>query len=663
MERGVEISRSSVRPPSPTGGADRWPTRLLRTLRRVSAGPLGDDRGPRRRRGRRWSSVAAVGVALIMVVTACTANNGGGTGNGPTAPPGVSKEYLNYAPCCSWNSTWSYNPYNVNGLAIQNDFIVQRLAIQKFPSLTEYIPQLADTWSVDGDKMTVHLRAGVKWQDGTPVTSKDLYDTALLDGTRGDGFWNDITAVSAPTEDTVVFTLRPGQPADLAYNDILANIFVYPSSVYGSFVTPELEKDVPAYFTAFQKDPAKAAKMDAFGRMGKVFKKLAALKVDKLIGNGPFQLDNITTAQAKLSKWDGFYAADKIKVAGINYANGSNQTIYPQLFAGRADFSNVYLPPPILKRWGQTDGSQLALPQAFGFVLSFNNHQYPLNLTPVRQALAYVIPRQQMSEAAYGTDKGAGGTWKEVNTGISPALESLYLTPDQVGSLNKYPVDPQKATSLLQTAGFTKSGSQWVMPDGKPFTMTLTVNSDTSDIVTAFNSAAKALTDFGIKASVNATTGAQQDADQRNGDFTAGMNFVGGNNPLGMYQAVMGSGNNFSSQGNYAGKRGIGVGPTVDVPGLGKVDAVKTLDQQARNVAPDQKMKDLTWDWAQYVNRDVPYIWYATKQYQFSYSTKRFDNWPPKDDKGSSELWDIIGSNLNGGMVLAMEQGYIVGKS
>jgi len=619
------------------------------------------------RAGRRPLALAVASV--VVMAAACTANTGGGTGNaGGTGDTGggatggnqpASSKFLSYAPCCSWNATWSFNPYNVNGLTMQNDFISMRLAIQKFPSLTDYEPQLAESWTTKGDELTVKLRPGVKWQDGTPVTSKDLYATAILNGTRGDAFWNDITDVTAPTEDTVVFTLRKGQPLALAENDILANIVTYPASIYGKYATEDLKKDLIAYYEDFRADPDKAAKTDESKRISAAFKQVASLKVPKLIGNGPFQLQNITTSQAKLVKWDGFYAADKIAVAGINYSNGSNQTIYPQLLSGRAQFSNVYLPPPLLQRWGKTKDADVATPLAFGFVMSFNSHAYPFDKKEVRQALAYLIPRQQMTEAAYGTDKQAGGTWKEVNTGISPTLEGLYLTPDQIGKLNKYPVDEAKATALLESVDFRKQGDQWLMPNGKPFTVAFTANADTSDIVTAFTSAAKALSAFGIKSSVKATTGAQQDADQHNGDFQIGMNFVGGNNPLGMYSTMMGTANNYSDQGNYAGKRGLGFGPKVDVPGLGNVNVPATIDDQLAATEPGPKMKELTWNWAQLVNDEVPYIWYATKLYQFSYLSKDFDNWPPKDDQGSSPLWDIMGANLSGGMVLAMEQGYI----
>lgn len=620
-------------------------------------------------RARRRRPVAAFAAAVAVALTAaCSAGTAGNTtSTDPTASGGgsgapVSSKYLNYSPCCSWNTTWSFNPYNVNGLGIQTDFVVLRLAIQKAPSMTEFVPQLAEKWEEQDGKLVVHLNKAAKWQDDKPVTSKDVITTAYLNATRGDGFWNDITEVKAVDDHTVEFILKKGQSMELAKADILPNITVYPSQVYGELYTPELKKDVETYYAAFHKDPVKAGSMEEFKRIGAVFQKLAALKVDKLIGNGPFKLDNITTKEAKLTKWDGFFGADKVKVPGIRYLNGSNQTIYPQLFSNGADFTNVYLPPPILKRWQGTKGSNLALPQAFGFVMGFNSSKYPLSIKEVRQALAYVIPRQKMAEAAYGAVDGAGGVYKEVPTGISPSMEKLYLTEEQLGKLNKYEPDSNKAAELLKKAGFTQKDGQWYDPKGKQFTLTLTVNADTSDIVTSFNAAATALTAFGIKSEVHATSGAQQDADQHNGDFEVGMYFIGGNNPLQQLHGMLGPGQNFTKQGNYAGKRGIGFGPEIEVPGQGKVDVATTINQQLRVTPPDDTMKARTWEWVQVVNEQVPYIWYATKVYQFSFSTQNYDNWPKIEENGTSELWDIIGSNMNGGISLAIQEGYIVPK-
>jgi len=621
---------------------------------RSSGSTARGEAAGRIRKHPRAAVATAVAAAAAMALAGCTAGAASTGNSASNAAP------LVYSPCCSWpNATASANPWNANQYAgAFSDFVYLRLAIQKYPSITDYAPQLAASWEASGQNLTVHLQPKAKWENGSPVTSKDVYDTVMLDGLNGSALWNDITGVQTTDDKTLVFTLRQNEPVALAENDILANTVIYPASVYGSFVTPQLEKDVPAYYAEYNTNPTKATAMPEYTRNNAVFKQLAALTPSSTMGDGPFKLSGVTGSQAKLVKSNTFWAADKIKVPSITFDNGSNQEIYPQLFSNNADYSNVYLAPPLLKRWQATKGSNLALPQAFGFVLAFNNAQYPLNLTPVRQALAYLIPRQAMSDAAYGSGKGAGGVAQDYLTGLSPQQNKTYLTSSQLAQLNKYDPDTAKATQLLTGAGFTQKGGQWYTPQGKQFTLTFEANSDTSDIVTSFTSATKALTAFGIKSDVNATSGAQLSADEMNGNFQVASYFVNGATPLLTLSSMLHD-QNFQTSGNYAGKKGMGFGPTQNVPGLGNVPVATTIFSQSRTVGPGAEMNSLTWDWAQTVNQQVPYIWYATKVYQLSFSESHYTNWPSIGSNGSSPYWDMIGNNQNAGIAYAMESGYI----
>lgn len=469
-----------------------------------------NDRSRRRHGRRRGLATVAVLSVITLAIAGCTA--GGTKGGETTAPP------LRYTVCCAPGPAVPYNPWNANNTTI-SDFVYLRLAVQKYPSITEYAPQLASSWKVSGQTLMVNLQKQAKWQDGTKVTSKDLYDTVLLNGLNGAAVWNDIMGVKIVDDHSVAFSLRKGEPVALAEDDILANTIVYPSSVYGKFVTPQLEKDVPAYYAVYNADPTRAATMPEYTRDSAVFKRLAALNPSKMMGDGPFKLAGTNGPQSKLVKWDGFWLADKIKVPGITLTHASNQEIYPQLLSNNADYSNATMPPNVLKRWKKTSGANLATPQANGFVLGFNNAMYPLNLTAVRQAIAYALPRKQMTTAAYGTGTGAGGMWQETMTGLSPQQNDTFLTKAQLSRLNPYELDTVKASKLLTGAGFMMKDGQWYTPKGKQFTLSFEVQSDTSDIVTSFTSAAKALTAFGIKSDVNTTSGSQMTADEQNGNF------------------------------------------------------------------------------------------------------------------------------------------------
>jgi peptide/nickel transport system substrate-binding protein len=79
--------------------------------------------------------------------------------------------------------------------------------------------------------------------------------------------------------------------------------------------------------------------------------------------------------------------------------------------------------------------------------------------------------------------------------------------------------DPQAATELLQAAGFTKRGNDWVTPDGKPFTVRIVVEGDLRPVMTRAGSMiAQQWRQFGIDAKTDVAQGTL--VDRRNGgDF------------------------------------------------------------------------------------------------------------------------------------------------
>jgi peptide/nickel transport system substrate-binding protein len=369
--------------------------------------------------------LAAAGAAVALLAAACSGGSGGG---GSTTG---SASYLRWAPCCSWGTTWSLNAYNPLALTIGEGLVQLPLAVENDPSLTSFTPQLATSWTTSGNQLTIHLRPGVKWQDGKPVTSTDVYDTIVLDGTNATAGWLYIAGVSKPNSSEVVITTRPRTNVSLL-EDQLFTVSILPAATYGQFVTPGLEADDVAYYAQDFKNPAAAGKMSQYAAMQADFKKLSAYTVPKMIGDGPFTLKAVNTAEALLVKWPGFYDAASVHVPGIDYLNDQNQGIYPLLFSDGADFSNVYMSPSILKRWQSTSGSNTAIPQGFTFNLVFNSHVYPLNMTAVRQAIAYVIPRANMVASAYGGSsiKDRGGVLNTAAHLPQPAVS--VPEPDQL---------------------------------------------------------------------------------------------------------------------------------------------------------------------------------------------------------------------------------------
>lgn len=552
-----------------------------------------------------------------------------------------------------WGSTWSYNPFSADFLEVALGFVDLPLAVQVPPKATTFVPELASSWTREGNDLVVHVRPGLKWQNGQPVTSTDVYDTALLDGTEGSVWPDTLAKVSAPSRGEVVFAIRKGVPLPLAEVDILG-MTVYPASVYGKFITPSLRADEEAYYAEDATDPTAAGKMTQYKAMSEVVTNVSKLAPKTMIGDGPFRLESVTTLEAKMVSWKGFYDAAKIHLGGIDFYNGtSNQMLYPLLYSGRLDFTNPYMPESIVEHWLRLPDAHVALsaPQE-EYGLAINDHRYPLNITKVRQALAYLVPRSQMIALTYGTKDGDAVPAARPD-GLDPVDQRLYLTASQIRSLKTYAPNSSRASALLRSAGFHKRGKRWFMPNGKPFTLVFLAASSESDIVTSFKVAATDLSRFGISSTVSEVPEATQYSDLIQGNFELTRVHPYSLDPLLEFDQVLGSGDNFISIGSAAGDRGLGFGPHETVPGLGRVDVPATIDAESSSVVPGRKMRTLVWDWARLVNRQVPFIEYGSKVWQMAYSTARFTGWPSK----TSTLWDTIGDNYGGGWLLLLESG------
>lgn len=599
---------------------------------------------------RRLTWMCAAGAAGAVLASGVVGTAMAVPASAATAPP------LSAAFPSAWNSTWSYNAYSTDFPTGLDYFVYAALAVQKAPSITVFVPQLASSWAVHGNNVSIYLHKGAKWQNGQPVTATDVYDTFLLDGAAGFSAWDGVANVTVVSPSEITFTLAPGTLPNLFESTLFNSVIPYPASEYGQFVTPSLKQEDIAYFEELLKNPNAAATSAAANALHTVFTKLASYSPTSIVGNGPYSFNGINTLNMQLTKWDGFYGANAVHVPAVTFYNATtNSEIYSWLFSGHAMFSDVYLTPAILKRLASTPGSHVAAPTAGEQQMVFNDHVYPLNNPKVRQALAYITPRQKMIVAAYGTSHAAGGTVSSPPDGLMASIQGLYLSPAQVASLNNYSYSPAKATALLESAGFHKSGGSWVMPDGKPFKLTMTVVAAYSDIVTAFDVASSAWSAFGIPTTENGVPKATWAADLHSGNFEVANNYMANYDPLGGFNADLGTPLNFSSSGSFKGERGIGFGPSASVPGIGAINVPPALGKEAALIGPGPEMRKLTWDWAQFVDKNLPYLVFGNKVFQFSYSSSTYTDWPASN----SWLWPVMSNSKHAGLALAIEDGYI----
>ncbi|GAA3212000.1 ABC transporter substrate-binding protein [Dactylosporangium siamense] len=139
--------------------------------------------------------------ALVLAVTACSATPQAQDSNGGTIVVATAGEPDTLNPVLN---------YGVDGASLIFDGLVARDGRNELtPALAAALPDV----SADGRTVTVKLRDGVVFHDGTPFTSADVVFTyrAVLDPKVDSTLRSDLDmldAVEAPDASTVVFRLR-----------------------------------------------------------------------------------------------------------------------------------------------------------------------------------------------------------------------------------------------------------------------------------------------------------------------------------------------------------------------------------------------------------------------------------------------------------------------
>lgn len=595
------------------------------------------------------SGVAAVAMVLISCASAARAaprvKSGHATLTSASAAP------LSFTIQGGWGSTWSLNPFSPNYFSSVNSYALLQLAVAQPPKYAgAYTPQLATSWTTSASKVTVQLRTDARWQDGKPFTSADVITTLLLQGTNGNSIWGSLTGVKADGPHTVVLDLRSGASARAVLDSLLA-INPLPASQYDQFVPHNLGPDLISYWATYNKSGSSAASSSAAGKaVTAAFTKVSKYNPQTLIGDGPFRLERVTTSAAIFKRWPGFWAAKNIHVQTYEVmATGSGAITYGDLISHRVNLSQSGETWLLLKKWRSGKGNGWAvMPNYAVFALYFNAQHYPLNLVGVRRAIAYVINRPKVESLAgyshiYIPDR--------IPDGLTNSTTDAYFSASQRKQLNTYPTDPAKAAKILTSLGFHKRQGEWYTPKGQQFTLTFDGPSGWQDSMAQCLVMGRMLTAFGIKTTVTAIEQPAYWADQKEGHFELDWGWgQQGLNPLAGFANALVS-ENFVQ----ASEPGMGFGPIGNVPSLGKVNVVSTLKTQSTNVGPGTTMNQLSWDWARFVNSQLPYIGFGDRLQQVDYVTSQYKGWPPR----SSQQWQVLGINMNGGIVLMMEKGEI----
>jgi peptide/nickel transport system substrate-binding protein len=412
------------------------------------------------------------------------------------------------------------------------------------------VADLAERWEArDPLTYVFHLRQGVKFHDGRPLTSADVKFTfdSILDGTVKTpkrGAFRMVASIEAPDDFTIVFHLR--EP-------------------YASFLWNLTRPGV-----------------------GIVPRGSGAEIAQRPIGSGPFQFVNAITDQEIVLQRNAGYFNDTAEAAGVRgNVERVRFRIVPdaivralELRKGSADVAINSLSPDMVvtlaKERGIVADEQPGTTIAY---IGFNLEDPILSHREVRQALAYATDRATLIKYLLrGQARAAGG--------LLPPNHWAY-DPD----VQQYEFDPARAERLLDAAGFKRGAG------GVRFRLEFKTSTEEYSRLLS-----EAIADewqrVGVAVELRPLEFATFYADLQRGSFQiSAQRWVGGNNDPDIFELVFSSKKippNGSNRGHYRNP---------------KLDAL--LDQ-ARMEMDREKRKALLWEIQKIVAEDEPYInlWY-----------------------------------------------------
>lgn len=439
---------------------------------------------------------------------------------------------------------------------------------------------LSSAWNSDNTQLTVNLRQQVKWNDGQPFSAADVVYTfnTVMTEAKGvadtNGLWNYLKSVTAPDQNTVVFTFKRATTPVAYY--ILAATYIVPQHIWSSVKNPTTD------------NPA-------------------------LVGTGPFTQTRFSSALLVYQRNTNYWNNASNKIDELDYpAVKNNTTLEEELISGQLDWASFGADASLQSAYVDKDPTHnkywFSSTAIVGLYL--NDSQAPFTDPNVRLAISAALDRQAMSSQA---ENG----YETPATGVGVATNNQSYLDAQYARVQATP-DLAKVDQYLTASGYTKTNG-FYMKNGQKIVVKYNVPSDFSDWVAVANIMKQNLQAAGIDGEVNAISDDNYFTARSTGSFDAMIGgLFAGPTPYYLYNTHLNSANDASNGGWNWGHY-----HSAQMDGL--------LQQYAQTSDAAQQRSLLSQMEALY-SKDMPIIPLLNAANWYEYSTKHFTGWPSQDN-------------------------------
>ncbi|MFD1675582.1 ABC transporter substrate-binding protein [Alicyclobacillus fodiniaquatilis] len=521
--------------------------------------------------------IGAVVVALGISGCSTAAGNGtSATKNTGAASTTTSNSVLTLGgPVQGSYTSKNFNPFvptsiDTKGTVYESMFYVDVVNNKTWSLLgTKY------AWSKGSTVLTVQLRHGVKWSDGTPFTAKDVAYTFNIikkyPAADQNGVWNILKSVQVVNPYTVQFTLKKPDVPDATH--------ILEQPIVPQHIWSKVQGDVTK---SLNSDP---------------------------VGTGPYVLSQFSPQavffKANPNYWGGKPAVNEIKIPVFS----TNEVGIMAIEDGQVDWGGTPI-PGIQKQFISKDPAHnhYWYPTTSNVLLYTNLSDPALQNLAVRQAVSAAINREQLYTLAEN-----GFEPVATPTGLLSSQLS-FQDPSLPKSEKTFTFSPSQAEKDLTAAGYQKDSSGYFAKDGKELNFTITTVAGWTDYDQIASMIAQNLKTVGIKATV------------QEGQY----NSVSANLTNHKYQlAVMASN---SGPGPYFFYEGL-LDPngTTDYEGYQNPATTSLLKQYAA-ATTTAAQKKIAYKLEDIVAGDLPSLPLLQAASWYDYNTTRFTGWPSKQN-------------------------------
>jgi peptide/nickel transport system substrate-binding protein len=376
-----------------------------------------------------WSYVVLC-LVVVLLVTQCgqtaapqaTQPPAGGQTVEPTAPPPTEAPTAAAAVNVFVYAHPTTFPNFDPAVSFSNDSVVmsncyEGLTFYNPPGSAEILsPKLATSWESSADAMewTFHLREGVKFQNGKPLTAAAV--KAAIEKTKEIGvgaayIWGAVESIEAVDDLTVKFKLSYAAPMDLVA-----------SSGYGAWIYD----------------------VDTYNEKGSQW-----YEDGNCMGTGPYTIESYERGSRLVMTryedyWGGWKAGQYDKI--VFEISEDPVVLQQKIEAGTATFTYDTPPDNVAALDARPDVVVHTNPSFMNLVGLLNTQKPPLDNKLVRQALAYTVPYSAFIQGVMGD---------RATQAYGPVPHGMWGFSD---TLPQYSFDLDKAKQLLTEAGYPDGG-------------------------------------------------------------------------------------------------------------------------------------------------------------------------------------------------------------